>query len=351
MMKKTFHEDEKSLVKNIAPHFDHSAYHADAANEFSEEFFEMVNRFQGAILGLAVGDCMGVPLEFKTPNTFEPVSDMIGGGSFGLKVGEWTDDTSTALCLAESLAEKGFDPVDQLERYLKWYRDGYMSVNDVCFDIGNTTREALHRFEKSHDYYCGPKSERSAGNGSLMRLAPVPLFYISDPLLAIEKSGESSKTTHGHPLAVDACRYFGGLIFGALVGYSKEELLSSRFSPVPGYWDENQLEREIDEVASGSFKVKNPPEISGRGYVVKCLEAALWAFYRSSSFKEGCLMAVNLGDDADTTGAVYGQIAGAYYGKSGIPENWVSRLSKLDLINSTTGKLLEKSVNISEKEL
>jgi ADP-ribosyl-[dinitrogen reductase] hydrolase len=347
MMKKTFQEDEKTINKNISSSLNYSTQTA----AFDKESSEVVNRFQGAILGLAVGDCMGVPLEFKSPNTFEPVSDMIGGGSFGLKVGEWTDDTSTALCLAESLAEKDFNPVDQLERYLKWYREGYMSVNGVCFDIGNTTREALHRFEKSHEPYCGPKSERSAGNGSLMRLAPVPLFYLSDPLLAIEKSGESSKTTHGHPLAVDACRYFGGLIAGASLGYSKEELLSPRFSPVPGYWDENELEGEIDEVASGSFKVKNPPEIAGRGYVVKCLEAALWAFYRSSSFKEGCLMAVNLGNDADTTGAVYGQIAGAYYGKSGIPENWVSRLSKLDLINSTMGKLLEKSMNIPENGL
>ena len=187
---------------------------------------EIVDKFYGTLIGLAVGDALGAPLEFKHPGSFEPVNDMMGDGPHHLEPGEWTDDTSMALCLAESLIETGtFDPVDQLNRYLRWYRDGYLSVNDRCFDIGNTTREALMIFEETGNPYPGPKNEYSAGNGSLMRLASVPLFYMSDPLEALEMSGKSSRTTHNHPLAVDACRYMGGLIHGALIGTSKDELL------------------------------------------------------------------------------------------------------------------------------
>ena len=281
---------------------------------------EIIDRFRGAMLGLAVGDAMGVPLEFKDPGSFQPVNDMIGGGSFQLKPGMWTDDTSLALCLATSLTEKGkFDPVDQLHKYLRWYKEGYMSVNGRCFDIGNSTQEALSIFEETGEPYPGPDSEYSAGNGSLMRLAPIPLFYMSNPIEAIEMSGMSSRTTHNHPLAVDACRYLGGLIHGVLMGKSKEKLLSPRYSPIPNYWEMNPLSLEIDEVANGSFKEREPPEIRGRSFVPKSLEAALWAFYKTNTFEDGCLLAVNLGEDADTTGAIYGQLAGTYYGLANIP--------------------------------
>jgi ADP-ribosylglycohydrolase len=177
-----------------------------------------------------------------------------------------------------------------------------------------------------------------------MRLAPVPLFYLQNPQEAIERSGDSSRTTHGAQAAIDGCRYFGGLIVGAVLGASKEELLSDRYSPVKDFWWENRLALEIDEIAWGSFKQMNPPEIRGIGYVVKCLEAALWAFYNSNSFREGCLLAVNLGDDADTTGAVYGQIAGAYYGEGEIPEDWKRKLAHLELIKSFADDLYRNGV-------
>ena len=151
---------------------------------------DTLSRYRGCLLGLAVGDAVGTTLEFRRPGTFEPLNDMLGGGPFGLKPGQWTDDTSMALCLAESLLEKqGFDPLDQLERYTRWYRQGYLSSTDSCFDIGNTVRQALHRFEKTGEPYCGSTDPRSAGNGSIMRLAPVPLFYAGNTELALEKSG------------------------------------------------------------------------------------------------------------------------------------------------------------------
>ena len=297
-----------------------------------------VERYRGSLLGLAVGDALGTTLEFKPPGTFRPVDDMVGGGPFGLEAGQWTDDTSMALCLAESLIERRrFDPADQLRRYVRWYREGHMSSTGVCFDIGNATRQALERFEKTGEPYSGSRDPKIAGNGSIMRLAPVPLFYArvlpyryhsTGPVEAIERSGESSRTTHGAQNAVDACRYLGALIAGAVNGAEKEDLLSERFSPVgSGYWEKWPLAEEVNEVAAGSFKRKQPPEIRGRGYVVASLEAALWAFYSSKSFREGALLAINLGDDTDTTGAVYGQLAGAYYGERAIPGTWRSKLA------------------------
>lgn len=291
------------------------------------------NRYRGSLLGLAACDALGTTLEFKPPGTFKPITDIVGGGPFGLKPGQWTDDTSMALCLAESLMErKGFDPVDQLERYVRWYRDGHMSCTGSCFDIGNTTGAALARFESTHDPFCGSTHPYAAGNGSIMRLAPVPLFYASQPTEAIERSGDSSRTTHGAGSCIDACRYMGGLIVGAVTGAGKADLLSGHYSPVPGYWQAHPLCPEIDEIASGSFKAKEPPTIKGTGHVVKSLEAALWAFNKGRTFEEGALLAVNLGDDADTTGAVYGQIAGAFYGFEAIPAKWREKVAMKDTI-------------------
>jgi ADP-ribosylglycohydrolase len=300
------------------------------------------DRYRGSLLGLATGDALGTTLEFKPPGSFEPISDLVGGGPFHLEPGQWTDDTSMALCLAESLVElRHFDPVDQLERYVRWWREGHLSSTGRCFDIGTTVRTALHRFERTRDAYPGPTDPFTAGNGSIMRLAPVPLFFASDPAEAILRSGDSSRTTHGAATAVDACRYLGGLIVGAVSGAAKEELLAERYAPIPGYWDLHQLHREIGEVASGSFKRREPPEIIGSGYVVDSLEAALWALHKTSSFRDGALLAANLGDDADTTGAVYGQLAGAIYGEEAIPAEWRAKLALRERIEADADALFE----------
>lgn len=299
------------------------------------------DRCRGALVGLAVGDAVGATLEFRPPGTFEPIDDMIGGGPFDLRAGQWTDDTSMALCLATSLVERRrFDTRDQMERYLRWWREGYFSSTGRCFDIGNTVRGALARFEDDGDPFAGSTDPHSAGNGSLMRLAPVPIFYADDPERAIEMAGESSRTTHGAPAAVDACRYFAGLIVGAIGGATKDELLSPLYAPIPGYWDNHPLCPQICAVAEGSFKQKSPPAIKGTGYVVESAEAALWAFHKSDSFREGCLMAANLGDDADTTAANFGQIAGAFYGIAGIPSAWLGRLHEGDLIVGFADRLI-----------
>jgi len=264
---------------------------------------------------------------------------MVGGGPFDLKPGQWTDDTSMALCLAASLVEQGgFDPHDQMVRYCKWWEEGYLSSTGRCFDIGNATRAALSRFRRTGDPFSGSTDPNSAGNGCIMRLAPVPMFFFPDHRAAVRFSGESSRTTHGAPECIDACRLFGAMLFKALSGQPKEEILFG--DPFPG-WPEPPLSDRTQTIADGVYRGKSEHDIRGSGYVIECLEAALWCFYHTNSFREAILRAVNLGDDADTTGAVCGQIAGAFYGKCQIPEKWVQRLTKRDLIEGLAGRLYE----------
>lgn len=272
------------------------------------------SRFRGALLGLAVGDAVGTTVEFSAPGSFKPVTDMVGGGPFSLPAGAWTDDTSMALCLAESLVTlEKFDPVDQLERYVQWYRNGHLSSTGSFFDIGNATRTALHRFEQNREPFPGDADPKQAGNAPIMRLAPVAMAFVLHPVALGEAAAQSCRTTHGGPQAIDATRYFAHLLRTALHG----ELDFT--APCP-------LHAEVAEIASGSFRTKSPPEIRGAGYIVPALEAALWALHTTSTFEDGVLAAVNLGDDADTTAAIYGQLAGALYGVEAIPDRWLDKL-------------------------
>jgi ADP-ribosyl-[dinitrogen reductase] hydrolase len=281
-------------------------------------------RCRGALLGLAAGDAVGTTVEFQAPGTFERVTDMVGGGPFRLPVGAWTDDTSMALCLAESLVERhGFDPVDQLQRYVQWYRHGHWSSTGRCFDIGNATRAALHRFEQTGEPYPGDADLTAAGNGPLMRLAPIALAWPVSTEAAACYAGLSARTTHGAPEAIDACRYWALLLVCALRGATRNELLGADAALVfPGSWHDNPLHPKVAAVAAGSFRKKEPPAIRGGGYVVDALEAALWAVHSTDSFESAVLAAVNLGDDADTTAAIAGQLAGAIYGVDAIPKHW-----------------------------
>lgn len=306
----------------------------------------LIERYRGCLLGLAAGDAVGTTLEFTQPGSFTPITDMVGGGPFALRAGQWTDDTSMALCLAASLVEtQRFDVADQMRRYVRWWREGYFSSTGECFDIGNTTRAALQKYEATGEPFAGSTDPHAAGNGSLMRLAPVTLAFRKQPELAIQYAAESSRTTHAAPQAVDACRYFAGLLVGALNGVGKDELLSASYTPYPNAWQAAPLHPAIAAVAEGSFKHKHPPEIRGPGYVVNSLEAALWAFYRTDDFESGCLRAANLGEDADTTAAIYGQLAGAFYGSAAIPANWRAKLTMRATIEGLAEQLLRLSEN------
>lgn len=287
---------------------------------------DLADRCRGAFLGLALGDSLGMPLEF-TVRDAKHVQDMVGGGPFNLRAGDWTDDTSMACCMAYSLIKCGkFDAQHQMESYCHWYLRGIYTRQGHCFDIGGATRQALERFLANGNPYAGSMDPRSAGNGSLMRLVPVVIFYCDDFEKAVYYAGESSRTTHQALEAVDACRYYAALIHGALHGVPKEALLGHRYSPVPGFWEKQPLAPAIDAIALGGYRVKSRDQISSSGYVVHTLEAALWAFHRGDDFRSGVLDAVNLADDSDTVGAVYGQLAGAYYGETQLLAEWIRRL-------------------------
>jgi ADP-ribosyl-[dinitrogen reductase] hydrolase len=321
---------------------------------------EKIRRIQGSIVGLAIGDALGAPVEFR-PNTFmkeNQVKGMQSGGTWGLERGQWTDDTSMALCLAASLIVKGkFNPYDQFVRYRKWFREGYMSSTGKCFDIGKSTREAITDFEnrqqkvrneihkknkKPDDSDLDDMIERemrksnngfnlgtpdSAGNGPLMRLAPIPCFFSDSYQDVMNHIDEATQLTHGDPRAIDACRFYAGLIWHALQGVTKKQLLDQNF--YRKFFKLEELHPDIRQIAEGSYKNKKGYEegIRGKGYIVNALEAALWAFYNDNDeFKEGVLLAVNLGDDTDTTAAIYGELAGAVYGIDNIPSDWIEQL-------------------------
>lgn len=287
---------------------------------------EVKDRCRGCLYGLAIGDALGAAVEFKPLGTFPPVTGYRAGGPHGLEAGEWTDDTSMSLALADSLAKVGWDPQDQMTRYLWWRERGEYSVNGTCFDIGNTTSQSLSKFASTGKWKgCSSTSEASSGNGSIMRLAPVAIAYWEpDDFCLYRIAQESSETTHGSLQCKSACKVMACILTWLIRGEGK---LS---------WDKlkwgSETHPSIVEIAEGSFKTKQPPEIKGPGHVVKSLEAALWAFHSSDSFEEAVLKAVNLGDDADTTGAVCGQLAGAFWGESGIPKHLIDDLAKKGMI-------------------
>lgn len=280
----------------------------------------------GCLAGLACGDAVGATVEFKARGKFKLLNDMVGGGKFRLEKGEWTDDTAMALCLAASLLENsGFDASDQMNRYWRWANNGYMSCKNRGFGIGKTVISSLFRYRKTGNPYSGSTDPKTAGNGCIMRLAPVPMFYFPDLESVLWFSGESSRTTHGTKECIHACRLLGGILFAALSFRDKTAVLFA----------ENIIKgapESIKSLASVSYCNKNEEEIKSTGYVVDSLEAALWCFLHTKSFEEAILKAANLGGDADTTAAVCGQIAGAYYGIANIPDSWVNSLAKKDLI-------------------
>ena len=317
----------------------------------------VLGRARGALLGLAIGDALGTTLEFSRRDFLPHHTEMTGGGPFDLKPGCWTDDTSMALALADSLLhDPDFDPADLMTRFVSWFRKGAYSSTNSCFDIGITTERALKIFERTDEPYAGSIDPDDAGNGSLMRLAPVAL-------VALDHSGEAeriaeaqSRTTHGAPEAVEACSYFVQLLRQAIlgqpdvlrprpwIGAETDGLRPQHF--ISGIDDDitplsRTSEVAIDAIARGSWCGKTRDQIRSSGYVIHTLEAAVWAVGTTSSFEDALILAVNLGDDADTVGAVTGQLAGALYGASAIPERWLHPLAWRERITQLADALIK----------
>jgi ADP-ribosyl-[dinitrogen reductase] hydrolase len=285
---------------------------------------QIKDRLLGSFLGLAIGDAVGTTVEFRARDTFEPVTDMVGKGPFNLPAGYFTDDTSMALCLAESLIEYPFlDRNDLLSRFSKWYREGVNSPTGRCFDIGATTSSAIVNWEKNGSVLnnTGPWD---AGNGSIMRLAPAVIKYHDDRDRAIATAIMQGETTHGSVEACDSCDLLARVLLTAYVTDDKNAVLN------------------VDAQDGWADSVKNilktldvsRDEVKSSGYVIHTLHAALWCFKNTDNFRDAILLATNLGEDADTVAAVTGQIAGAFYGMSGIPILWLDKLYE-------TGRFIE----------
>lgn len=297
----------------------------------------MKNKIIGSLIGLAVGDAMGAPLEFRIPS-FEAIQGYVEGGIHHISIGEWTDDTSMALALAQSLInQKGFNPHDIYKNYLDWYDNGEFCTRDKAFDIGNTIARSLALYKRSNNPYSGLEGNSNSGNGSLMRLAPIPLVFHKNIQVAIDYADKSSQMTHKSKIAIDACKLYTQMIIHALHGQNKHTILN-----ISNY-DLTDYSVEIIKIMEGSYK--EDKLFQPTGYVVDTLEAAMMAFYQYGNFKDGLLAVVNLGYDSDTVGAVYGQLAGAYYGLDHIPHKWKKDLMFYEDIMSIADGLYNLSTD------
>lgn len=300
------------------------------------------DRYLGALLGLACGDALGTSVEFSERGSFVPLTGIRGGGPFSLKAGYWTDDTSMALCLGESLLNKqGFDVRDQMGRYLNWWKWGYLSSTGHCFDIGMTVRDALRRYQQDGEPFAGRVEPDTAGNGSLMRLAPVVLYYFGDPAQVQEFAAQSSRTTHGAPEAVECCLLFARLLELALQGADVRALLQHGLVTSDLMQGVQLREPAVLALLNGEWRQRCIDDIHGSGYCVASLEAVLWCFCHTTNLQDALLAAANLGEDADTTAAIIGQLAGAYYGVAEIPASWLQVLHMSDEIRSMARALHE----------
>lgn len=280
------------------------------------------DRFRGTLLGIAVGEALGAPADFLTPDQiverYGLITEMLGGGCHDLQPGQTTDATDMMLCLAESLAAiGGFDAEDVMDRYLAWF-------DSVPLDMSLAARTALLSYRsgtpwdlasrRAHEILGGP----TAGNGSLMRCAPVALRYLDDAETRHAVSQRESTLTHFDRLAGSSCVAFNDLLVAAF----RDELAAQLPVIAEAMLDED---RRVSATLREAVAAE-PEEIQSSAFVLDTLCAAVWAVVRTDSFEEALILSVNLGNDADTVSAVTGALAGAVYGESGIPPRWLKPL-------------------------
>lgn len=277
-------------------------------------------RFHGLVFGLAVGDALGMPHEGRRVEEMPPLLDFAPGGPHDLPPGAWTDDTALALLLAESLLERGTnDGRDQVARYARWLREGCGSSTGRAVGAGATTTRALAQAQWTGNPKAGPYDPAKAEKDPLTRAAIAAAWSAADPERAIALAAEVARPTHQAPQTLDACRYYAALVVGALQGASRDALIAPNYTPVPGLWERRPLRPEVAAVAAGQWRRGTP---TGGGLAVEALGLALWALARGGTWREAVLGAVALGQDAPTSGAVVGALAGALYGVAAIPPHW-----------------------------
>ena len=298
-----------------------------------------LSRARGALVGLAVGDALGTTNEFQPAGSFEPISDMVGGGVFRLEPGQWTDDTSMALCLADSLlALNRYDSYDVMERYDRWRKDGYRSSTGTCFDIGNQVMRSLWDFHENPRIPEGAPRSTNAGNGAIMRLAPVVIAGFEEREIReiVVTAGLSARETHYSVEAEAATEVFAALLAGALLGWAPEHIINVGWASTGPAFDEMAARVISDDPAERASW-----ESETSGYIVHGLRLAVHGLLDFPSFKDAALAIANLGGDADTNCAIYGQLGGAFYGIEAIPASWRSTLYQGEEIDALTQSLVE----------
>jgi ADP-ribosyl-[dinitrogen reductase] hydrolase len=300
---------------------------------------------RNSILGLILGDALGVPVEFKSGIELDrnPIIDMIGYGTHNKPPGTWSDDSSMTLITLESLAS-GYSPENIMKVFCKWAFQGYMTPYGKTFSIGRTTSNACRNYKINKDLKkCGEISERSNGNGSLMRILPVSIFFANDSeKTIIEKSFEISALTHNHIRSKIACALYSLFVSELLKGKNLYEALANANRIITPYIP-NEEKINFNRIINFEVLQLNKNSIKSSGYVIDTLEAGLWCLFNSSDYKEAVLKAVNLGDDTDTTAAVTGGLAGIVFGLGGISSNWIKSLAKLEKIENLIDQFIKRS--------
>ena len=301
------------------------------------------DRYRGLLLGLAMGDAIGQSTLGLRPGPVAPNGELRGGGPLALPAGAWTDKTAMALCLAESLvARNGMDAADQLQRYQQWQREGRWTSTGRCVGISPATARALATAQWTGNPFAGSHDPAHADAEPLARIGPAVAFGHANPREAVESAVNCARITHQAPVTLDAVRYLGSMLAGALAGAGKEELLAPYFAPTPGFWDSVTLKQRVNDVALGSWRRSKPRAIViGVNAAAGALEAALWAFERGNSPGECLEIAASFGGDADITAAIVGELAGAHYGATALPKAWRAAIARGDEIESMADALFE----------
>jgi ADP-ribosylglycohydrolase/protein-tyrosine phosphatase len=296
------------------------------------------DRFQGAMTGLAIGDALAAATQFRRRGSFSAVGDLLGGGPYDLPRGAWSDDTAMALCVAESLVERGaFDSRDLLERLVRWQSEGHLSATGQCVGITSTVARALAMSQWRRGAPAGSHDPAQRDPEALSRIAPAVLYAFHDEAQAVDIAAESARMTCQSPVVIDACRLLAAMLHAALRGEPRARVLV----PSQTVFATQPLKHEVATIAmaapkSGAFEGKDPAGAD----VLGALRAARWALATTTSFRDGALAAVNLGGHSDVIGAVYGQLAGAFYGAQGIPAHWRTALVRQELVAGLADRML-----------
>ena len=309
----------------------------------------ITTKIKSALFGVAVGDALGVPVEFKSRERIakNPVSDMMGFDTYYMPPGTWSDDSSLTFCLAEALTHD-FDINVIANNFVKWLYENYWTPHGKVFDIGIATKHAIAQIATGTEpQHAGGKDERSNGNGSLMRILPL-LFYIHDKPIdeRFEITKQVSSITHGHIRSVISCFIYLEFAKMLLEGKEKFEAYKTLQTDMYNFLAGKSISHSeislFHRLLQDNIYHLTEDNISGSGYVLHTLEASIWCLLTTGNYKDAVLKAVNLGEDTDTTGAVTGGLAGLLYGFECIPHQWLTSLARYEDIMDLTERLAKK---------